>query len=229
MADFPVATSQAAQDWARLERLGWLGDQPRAFRQALNGCGEWLRRPRGAAVYRAGEAPEGVYGLLDGALEITAPAPGADMVTLHRAGPGFWIGDSALLSAQPRLVSVVAAQDSMVFHAPARCILALLAREPAWWRCFYDLGHRNMAVALTLLVESLALPPASRLARRLAALADADGAVRATHADLATLVGVTRSTVARLVAQLVEAGAVEQRYGALRVRDRAMLERSAGR
>lgn len=217
------ASSSQGQAWGRLAGLGWLSDQPEDFKDALRACGEWVSRPRGAALYHAGDPAEGVFGLLTGALEVTAPGPRGEMVTLLRAGPGFWIGDSGLLSDQPRLVSVHAAQDSVAYFAPARDIRRILARRPEWWRCFYDLSHRNVAVAVTLLAETLTLTPAARLSRRMAALAGPDGEIRITQAEMAAVVGVNRSTVARLLAQLADDGVVERRYGRLYVRDPGRL------
>ena len=222
MDDYGALSSQA-EAWRRLAAQGWLCDQPAEFQEALRACGEWATRPRGAALYHAGDPAEGVYGLLDGTLEVTAPGPGGEMVTLLRAGPGFWIGDSGLLSDQPRLVSVHAAQDCVAFFAPARDVRHILASRPEWWRCFYDLSHRNVALAVTLLVETLTLAPAARLARRMAALAGPDGEIRITQSEMAAVIGVNRSTVARLLAQLSEEGVVERRYGRLYVRDPGRL------
>jgi CRP-like cAMP-binding protein len=145
-------------------------------------------------------------------------------VAIHRAETGFWIGDSAELSDTPRLVSLMAARESRVLHLPGASVRALLAEKPEHWRAFYRLSARNVAIALSALSEALALTVRARVCRRLLALSGRDGEAVITQTDLAKLVGVARGTLQRCLTDLVERGAVETRYGRLRVLAPAMLE-----
>lgn len=214
-------------DLAPLDRLGWLAEQPAGLRDWVAEVGRWRSLAAGQVLYEAGETGTGLYGLAAGSLEITFPLVADEPVSLHRAEPGFWIGDLALLAETERLVSVHAASAARVLAVPGATIRAHLDRHPEHWRCFYALTHRNMAVALGLLGEALALPPAARVARRLLQLADADGAVSGTQEQLAGLVGVTRTTVRRALKRLVSEGAIETGYRCLTIRRRDLLERSA--
>jgi CRP-like cAMP-binding protein len=223
----PFRASDRTTDLAPLDRVGWLAEQPPDFRDFVAREGRWRRYPAGAFLYHAGDAADGLYGLGDGALDVTFPLVAEEPVTVHRAEIGFWIGDNAEFAEAPRMVSVTAARDSRILHVPSRAVRRLLAERPEHWRAFYRLSARNTETAVRLLSEALSLTVRARVCRRLLRLAGEGRDAAITQADLAALVGVTRSTLKRALASLGEAGAIEQRYGGVRVLDAAVLARFA--
>lgn len=210
-----------------LDRVGWLATQPAPFRDWAQRSGRWRTFARGQPLYQVGEEPEAIHGLGSGALEVLIPVSDDDQVTIHRAEPGFWIGDSGLLAGTSRVISVVAAAPSRVFCIPAGSVRRLLAGKPEFWRCFYELAHRNGSLAVATLAEVLSRSPEARLARMLLRLADGGGAVQATQADLARLLGVTRSSLQRALGHLVDEAGVRPGYGVVAIPDRPRLERVA--
>lgn len=186
--------------------------------------GRWQHYAAGQLIYDFGDDPDGLYGLGAGALTLTLPLVTDEPVMLHRAEPGFWLGESALLAHAPRAVALTAATDARVFRVPAARIRALVGGRPAAWRHFYELSHLNASLAVTLLGEVLALTPRARLARILLRHAGGDGRVVARQDELARLLGMTRSSLQRALAGLTEGGAVSGGYGRLVVHDRAALE-----
>lgn len=166
-----------------------------------------------------------MYGLASGALEITFPLVGDEPVIIHRAEPGFWIGDAAQFSRRPRMISIAAATPVRLLRVTGADLDRLLTESPHFWRCFYDLNSRNVETALTLLGESLALTVKARVCRRLLALAEHEAEVTITQDDLAKLVGVTRATVRRAIAELAAEGGVETGYRTLRLNKLDVLRR----
>jgi CRP-like cAMP-binding protein len=206
-----------------LATRGWLAEQPPAFNARIAALGRWRRVTRGQPVFFAGDPPDGLYGLGEGALTVTFPLVGDEPVTLYRAELGFWIGDSALLAGAVRMVSLHAASDARLFHAPGEAIRALLAREPQWWPCLYALSHRNVTLTLTVLAEALSLTARARLSRTLLRMAGDGDAVVVTQGELAALIGMTRSSLQRALTSLAEAGAVRQEFGRIAIIDAAAL------
>ncbi len=178
-------------------------------------------------LYDAEDEPDAAYGLGCGALEVTLPLVGEEPVVVHRAEPGFWIGESALLARTRRGISVAAATEARVFRVPAGAVRRLVAEQPGAWEAFYQLSHINAMTAVTLLAEVLALTPRARLARMVLRLADEDGRVAVRQDDLARLLGMTRSSLQRALASLVEVGAIAPGYGRLDMLDRERLEEIA--
>ncbi len=225
--DWPIrlTSSRKAIDIAPLDRVGWLADQPQFMFDWVASVGRWKRVTAGQFIYHAGDPSNGLWGLAEGALEISFPLVAEEPVTIHRAEVGFWIGDAAELSGRPRLISIAAASDARLLHVTSTEIRSFLDRHPEGWRPFYDLSRRNVAMALTLLSESLALTVKARICRRLLALAERDPAVQITQQELAKLVGVARVTARRSISELVAEGGLETGYRSLRIRNPEVLER----
>jgi CRP-like cAMP-binding protein len=214
-------------DLSPLTERGWLAEQPAEFQEWVRASGLWRQYEAGRVLYDVGEAPDGIYGLAEGAFEITLPLVSDEPVIIHRAEPGFWIGESAVLAGCERSVSVAVVARSRVFRIPAAAVREVVARRPQLWRAFHHLSHINTMTVATLLAEALSLSPRARLARTILRLSEAAGAVQASQTDLARLIGMTRSTLQRSLTELGEAGAIETGYRNLVVRDRTALERAA--
>jgi len=210
-----------------LSMTGWLAEQPDEFRDAIARTGRWSKVAKGSHLYTIGEQPKAMYGLGDGLLDVAIPISDDEEVTVHRAAPGFWIGDGALLSSIPRQVSVEAAADCRVFCLPVAAVRRILAEHPEYWMYFHRLSSLNLTLAIRALGEVLALPPKARFARLLLRMASPDGSVRVTQEELGRLAGMSRVAFRRAFATLIESGAVETEYGGLRIRDAAALEREA--
>jgi CRP/FNR family transcriptional regulator, cyclic AMP receptor protein len=210
---------------APLDQIGWLADQPEEFRQWVATVAEWRNYDGGKPIYLAGDPSDGLYGLASGALELTFPLIGEEPISIYRAEVGFWAGDSAELSDEPRLITLSAASDCRLLHIPHFAIRARLADQPLDWQCYYRLSHRNVKTAVTLLAESLALSVRARVCRRLLKLTEASAETRLTHEQLAKFLGLTRTTVSEELRRLSAKGALDTGYGKIRVLDRAILER----
>ena len=210
-----------------LSTTGWLAEQPGEFREAVARAGRWRKVAKGVRLYDAGEEPTAMYGLGEGRLDVAIPISDDEEVTLHRAPPGFWIGDGAILSEMPRQVSVEAAVDCRVFGLPIAAVRRILAQHPEYWMYFHRLSSMNLTLAIRALGEVIALPPKARFARLLRRIASPDGSVRVTQEELGRMAGMSRVAFRRAFASLIDSGAVETEYGGLRIRDAAALEREA--
>lgn len=206
-----------------LDRVGWLATQSGDFRRWVAENARWRRFTAGEAIYLAGDEPDGMYGLGSGAFEINFPLSGDEPVTIHRAEPGFWIGEAAMMAGATRLVGLSAALDSRVLHIPTGALRELLQADPGYWRVLYEQSFRNLTVAVTLIAEGLALSPRARLARLLLRLADREGRVHANQEEFGRLIGMTRSSVSRALSSLVEGGMVRTGYRDLEIIDEGRL------
>lgn len=221
--------STKSTDICPLDRLGWLASQPAELRDWVASVGKWRTYGKGQVVYMAEDPADGIYGLARGALDISSPGGGDEQVALSRAEPGFWIGDTALLSNSPRLVTVTAMTEARMLFVAGPAVLRLLRDRPEFWPCFYMLSNINIATTLGLLAEALSCPPRVRISRHILRLSLAgDDTVMASQADIARLAGVTRATMSRGLCELIASGAIETGYRSIRVRDRHALRLAAG-
>lgn len=227
MAD--QADRPAAGSLGNLGGIGWLAEQPEAFQLRMARLGRWVNVSRGSVVYAAGDDADAIFGLGEGALDVAIPVTPDQEVIIHRAAPGFWVGDAALLAATPRTISVYAASESRLFKLPAASVHRSLKEHPEDWFCFYRLSHRNVTLSLQALAEVISLPPRTRFARALLRLTASGDTVRLTQEELGRMVGMSRAGFRRSFAALIEQGIVDVEYGGIRIRDRAALEREAAR
>ena len=186
-----------------------------------------LQYEEGQAIYHFGDRTNGIFGLVDGAVEVRIPrADGVD-ITIHRAEPGFWIGDLAFLSEQRRIISLVAVAPTHVLHLPEPALVALLKKEPAFYRDFYALSHLNTWLALQLLANLAVSGSVARIALRLNIYLDSHpdqgDIIHLTHGQLAELVALSPPTVERGLKELQDRGALELGYGRITVLDREVL------
>ena len=207
-----------------LDKVGWLSGEPREVRDWVAASGTWRRYAAGTIIYLAGDPSGGLYGLANGTLEITFPLDATEAVSVHRAEPGFWIGESACLAGVPRSVSLASVDDTLVFHVPSSAIERRVQERPDTWRAFYRPSHMNGMRAVRMLAEALALPPGARFCQLLIRLSASGTEVIGNQESLGALVGLRHTTAKRLVHSLVAGGAIRSGYGRIIILDRALLE-----
>lgn len=214
----------------RAERLrslattGWLSLQPADFQDRMIAIGRWATVLRGKALYVLGEEPDAIFGLGEGLLDISLPVDPDDDVTVHRAPPGFWVGDGALLSGVRRFLTVTAATNCEVFRIPQAPLWRVLEQHPGDWRCFHHLATLNAVLATQALAEALVLPARPRFARILLRLATPDGTVNATQEELGRMAGKSRAAFRRTFRTLIETGVLATGRGSVRIQNRPALE-----
>jgi CRP/FNR family transcriptional regulator, cyclic AMP receptor protein len=207
-----------------LEKQGWYSQRSRETRAFLGAIAKLRRFAKDDAVYLAGDAPNGVFGLVSGSLNISYPRADGEDYTVHRAGSGFWIGDAAMFAKGTRLVSIRAAEPTTMVQLPLRDLTQLLRDEARLYADFYALSYENFRMTLQI-ITNLAIPSAEkRIADRLIleanARGDAEGWIALSQPELAKLVAVSLPTLQRVMRRFAQAGLVQRSYARLQVLDR---------
>jgi CRP-like cAMP-binding protein len=210
----------------------WFTALPEALQQ------EFVRRSvvrsyrRGQLVTRADRRLEGLYGLLEGRLEVTRPVGDGGEDLIHVGEPGFWIGEYSLLTGEPAVVSTRAATSVQVLLLPRREFERLIDAEPRWFQPFAMLALTRYSLIVRQLSDTRALPPDQRLRARLADLVELRRTersgrgpivLRLSQEELARIVGVSRQTLNVLLADLRHEGLVEVGFRSLRIPDPTRL------
>jgi CRP-like cAMP-binding protein len=216
-----------ARQLQTLFEMGWFSRQPPEFQKRLMAIGRWASIQKGRALYVMGEEPSALFGLGSGRLDISIPVMEEDVI-VHRAPPGFWIGDGALLSGVPRFLTVTAATDCEVFRVSEASLRRMLTETPSDWKSLHHLATLNAVLATQALAEALALPARANFARVLLRLADRDGTILATQEELCRMAGMSRAAFRRAFGALIDAGVLVTGRGSLRIHDHNALEREAG-
>jgi CRP-like cAMP-binding protein len=218
---------RSALDPCAIARKGWLAEQPVDFQNRMAVLGRWRTYDAGESIYEVGDEAEAIIGLESGLADVLIPISQDEMVTLHRAHSGFWIGEASILPGARRIVSLIAHTECVVFAIPAPRLQRHLKEMPQDVLPFLALSFSNTQLALSGLSEVLALPPRPRFARMLLRQLSDDGCVRATQTELGAMAGMSRAAFRRAFSELIDAGTIRTEYGKIRVLDRAALEAEA--
>ncbi|HSP99285.1 MAG TPA: Crp/Fnr family transcriptional regulator [Candidatus Dormibacteraeota bacterium] len=187
---------------------------------------------RGQVVTRAGSRVDGLYGLLEGRLQVIRPVGSGVEDLIHVGEPGFWIGEYSVLTGAPAVVSTVASTHARVLILPRREFEHLVDQEPRWYRPFATLALERYALLVRQLADTRSLSPEDRLRSRLADLVELRRAerfgigpvvLRLSQEELARMVGVSRQTLNVLLAVLRAERLVEVGFRSLRIPDPARL------
>jgi len=210
-------------DLQPLDQIGWLAGRNERFLEWVRRNGRWVHVPGGHTLFRAGDETDGMYGIASGAVDVEFVGDGMESFLTLRLEPGGWIGQGTLVPGLPRPFNLLVPIESRLLKIPATALRALVASEPQAWSEFYELCIRQILGLLSILNESQVLPPKARLARLLLRLSAANSKVEAAQEGLAALLGISKSSVRRALAELTQVGAIETRYGRVTVLDRSTL------
>ncbi len=219
---------------------GWLSRTPDAFQRAvLQRC--LLRKFKlGASIYRKGDSPGGLFGLVSGALalDIAPSERGPNMAYFLR--PGAWFGGAPAFTGQPRQVGFRATRSTELLYLPLHAINAIVAEDSSSWRYFALVGFANLEIAISVCDDLMIRDHSKRFVAMLLQL----GGCRLTtppganlieidvgQAELATMANVARTTAGAPLRRLARSGHIDMAYRRIRIVDpdglRTMLVRRA--
>ena len=78
---------------AFLRRVTWLADTPARFQDQVLSKGNLLRLKRAELLYDVGDNASGLFGVVEGHMEVHTQRAGVDATLSFIGGPGFWLGD----------------------------------------------------------------------------------------------------------------------------------------
>mgnify|MGYP000223944272 CR=1 FL=1 len=149
----PQERANLAAALRALEEQGWFSQRSEATRAKLGAIAKLRNFSKNELVYMAGDAPNGVFGLVSGSLNVSFPQADGQDYTMHRAGRCFWLGDLAFFSNGPRLVSVRAAEPTQMVQLPAKELARLVRDDPQLCADFYALSYENFRTAFQIIVN----------------------------------------------------------------------------
>lgn len=207
-----------------LQRSRWFARQSAGLRAALLSKARIARVDAGQWIYGTGDALNGLYGVLEGSVQMLLTLPDGETRLLDVVQAGQFFGQPARFGGGPRLVTAIAGAPSRLLHVPDQVLADIARDEPEIWRNFAALLYGQLAGALQLAGVLIHLPPRRRVAARLALLAHAADHVAVTQAQLAEMIGLSRKTVNGHLRTLARSGVITLEYGHIAVHDRRRLE-----
>jgi len=208
---------------------GWFSERSPETRARLGAIAKLRGFAKNDRVYLAGDKPNGVFGLISGSLNLSVPRADGEDYTVHRAGTGFWFGDLALFSQGTRLVSIHAAEPTLMVQLPVHDLRKLVEVDPGLYADFYAVTYENFRTAFQI-ISNLAMPSADkrvadRLLLELKTRGDAQGWIPLSQSELASLAAVSVPTLKRVMRRFADALLINHRYARIQVLNREALAR----
>jgi CRP-like cAMP-binding protein len=182
---------------------------------------------RGEVVFHEHDPADSLHLVARGRFAVRITTPLGDSALLTLRGPGEAFGELALVSGPeaPRSATVESLEAGETHAVYRREFDALRREHPRVGQVLVALLAESVRRTNRLLLDAYYAPAETRVLRRLAELASAaaDGEVRLTQEDLASLAGTSRATVNRVLRDAQRRGRLELRRGRVRVADPAAL------
>ena len=173
------------------------------------------------------EPGDGLYGILAGRIAFTVDSPEGKELTLNVLGQGEFFGEIALLDGKGRSATAVARDDSELLFIPRHEFLPFFGERPDAMMRVVELLCVRLRRSTDYISDATFLDLQRRLAKQLLMMlsgARPDSGLRISHAELASMLGVSRERVSRQLAAWSDKGILEQGRGRLAVRDPLALE-----
>jgi CRP-like cAMP-binding protein len=211
----------------------WFSALPAALQDALLAAARVQRLDAGQRLFRRGDPPSGLYAVVEGAMRIGAVSEQGKEALLTLVEPPYWFGEISLFDGQPRTHDAFAEGACTLLLVPQAALLALLERQPQYWRDFALLMSHKLRLAFVALEQMSLLPAAPRLARRLLLIAENYGegeprrVIHLAQEQLALMLAISRQTTNQILKELQAQGIVRLSYGEIEILDFARLRQAA--
>lgn len=209
----------------------WFQQLPTGFQEQLVAAGAERRLGKNEVLFSRGDPPSGLFGVVDGAIRITAPALSASTsardTLLALVEAPMWFGEIAVFDGKARTHDAIAAEATTLFHVPEPALQAILSKEPRYWRDLGLLVTSRLRLMFTALEDVVVLPLGVRLARRLVWAAERYGewhdrssrVLDLKQEQLAAMLSTSRQTVNQVLKDLEARGLVKLAYGTIEIVD----------
>ncbi|SDI20738.1 cAMP-binding domain of CRP or a regulatory subunit of cAMP-dependent protein kinases [Pseudomonas benzenivorans] len=217
----------------RLQAGHWFGALPGALQEALLAAAQVQRLDAGQRLFRRGDPPSGLYAVVDGAMRVGAVSQHGKEALLTLVEPPYWFGEISLFDGQPRTHDAFAEGPCTLLLVPQAELLALLERQPQYWRDLALLMSHKLRLAFIALEQMSLLPAAPRLARRLLMIAENYGegeprrVIHLAQEQLALMLAISRQTTNQILKELQAQGIVRLSYGEIEILDLGRLRQAA--
>jgi len=205
---------------ARAEGLPPLGAAAAARLDALAP----MEVPEGAVLFHPGETVKGFVIVLRGRIEVYLTGLSGRAILLYEVNPGQSCVQSTLglMGGEDYSGEAVARTACEIVLVPRDIFLRLMDDDPGF-RGFVFAAFATRLQSMMHLLDRVAFQRIeTRLAQCLLARAE-DGRIKATHAEIAVMIGTAREVVSRRLDALARRGIVALERGVVRILDAETL------
>jgi CRP-like cAMP-binding protein len=215
---------KAAIDFAKSH--GWLTTTPEEFQAKVAARADLIRLEAKQPLYAAGDSSGGLFGLIEGRLDMHLTTLGNTDTLAFVVSPGMWIGDIAAVTGAQRVMSIIACTPCYILRLPRSEMLRIVEQSPAAWFHIAEMLAQNFARAIEM-IELLRCPdPTRRIAALLCNLVGnrAPAPIRISQIEMAEMAHLGRTNVQSALLDLAQKGLVKRGYASVEIIDIVALK-----
>jgi len=223
------------EQFATLRSDIWFSTLPAELAGWLIEHGHIRKLSHGQYLFFRGDAADGIYGVLGGALRVFGVTADGKEALLQLVEPPVWFGEIALFDGLPRTHDVQADGGVTLLQVSQTVLHDLLRQQPAYWQHFGVLMSFKLRLVFINQESQTLMPPEGMLARRLfwmlrsspAGAQSGPARLKVKQSTLAQMLAMSRQTVNRIMMELQQRGVVRVSYGTVEVIDPEALADAA--
>jgi CRP-like cAMP-binding protein len=211
---------------SRLMTGQWFSHLPASFQDSLLSAARERRLTVGQRLFQRGDAPCGLYAVLEGSVRIGAVSEQGKEALLSLVEAPHWFGEICLFDGQPRTHDAYAAGPCVLLNIPQATLLKLLDDNPLYWRHLALLMSQKLRLTFINLEQLSLLPAPARLAHRLLMIAEGYGeltpprrVLQLPQEQLAAMLSLSRQTTNQILKELQGRGILSLGYGEIEILD----------
>ncbi len=176
---------------------------------------------KGDIIYHQGDAAESFYYLKKGKVRVFMTSPDGMEKTLSTASPGEILGEAAFFDKMPRISSAGALTEVEVVPVNEQKLLALIRETPRLATELLGIQAARIRQLSAQIDAMTFLQADGRIARLLLQTAAENGSntLAVTHEEIASIVGVSRVTVSKILSSFAKRGLIRSSYRKLTLAD----------
>ncbi|TAM81083.1 MAG: Crp/Fnr family transcriptional regulator [Acidobacteria bacterium] len=197
------------------------------FVQALEPVKSLVNLPRHARLLEEGKAPEGIFVLLRGSVKLFVALKGGKTLILQVIQTGKVLGLSATMSSKAAEYTAETLTPTQFLYVPRKDFLSLLEERPRICLSVVEILSHQLREAVNMIHYSSGPQPAvEKLADLLELWVEECGEVTErgielklplTQEEIGQMIGVSRETVSRLIAEFEQQGILELESSRVRI------------
>lgn len=177
--------------------------------------------PGNQMIYRQGEVAERFYYLKSGKVRISISSENGQEKTLTLLTPGNIFGEAAFFDGLPRVSSARTLEKSQIIPVSRELLLNCFRDEPMLAFQLLHLLSKTVRMLSNQVDHMTFLQADRRIAKILTELSGGvrDQPIACSHEDLASMAGVSRVTVSRVLGELARKGWIRTHYRSIEIRN----------
>ena len=204
---------------------GWLSSLSFAFQDEVLRSATLQAYEPGKVIYRQGDEPGGIYGLVAGNFSINTAPPGGRPKLIHFSMPGYWTGEGCFFTRQPRRMELRAILPTWVMHLPLTQMDRIAYEDPQLIRNFSLILMHSIDMSIRIMNDLQHSDPKVRIAAVLSrALSSGSPALNLTQEQLGEMTCTSRGQANRILGDFEKRGWVKCSYGSILIVDAASIQ-----